>query len=591
MSDDRIQQAVGATSVPAQSGDLPAAHSSQIEKSLHGEVFDLHADEWNLSARVTLKVAQLQALVAPALREGLTMTLCHYARSKSPSTCLLAHTALKDYAKRMSPGKPIATWRVVDLQNYREKLVQRFRHEKYLGDLRIFLKTWYVLRHPGVDREVYEALKEMILKRPESGRAVRMMDPKKGPLELTELHALAKDIQAAYERGTLGLEHFSLSIFHISTGRRPSQSANLKCKDLDDGRDSNLRSPPHAEPHEAPADPLLLMHVPRSKQIGATFRDEFRSIQWAPEFFALFRMQRRIVQLEFENLLTSYSWNLQSHDLTALQADLPLFPEWQRIRTTLETLTPLRLDGRHGQAFQDLRMAAAGAQWHYPGQTITLMLKAAVQASGSHSSTGEPLSITALRLRHTKGTDLAREGLGRDIIAWLLDHSTVETVKIYTDNLPEHAIPANAAMALSPTMRNLAQLFRGKVVDSEKDALAGDDPRASRVQFKGKGTATCGTRKQCGMDSRIPLCCYECDHFQPWLEGPHMEVLTELLAERRQREVTLGTNHRITKAADSTIVAVVNVIQRCEVRRQELRDSSTAEGMTKGKSNVTEDRA
>jgi hypothetical protein len=219
-----------------------------------------------------------------------------------------------------------------------------------------------------------------------------------------------------------------------------------------------------------------------------------------------------------------------------------------------------------------LRAVATGAQWHHSGQEITKMLQAAVKAAGSTSRTGESLSINALRLRHTKGTDLAREGLGRDIIAWLLDHSTVESVKVYTDNLPEHAIPANAAMALSPTMRNLAQLFRGQIVDTEADALAGDDPRSSRIHFKGKGTATCGTRKQCGMGSRIPICCYECDHFQPWLEGPHLDVLSGLLTERHQREATLGKDHKVTKAADSTIVAIINVIQKCEVRRQELSD-------------------
>ncbi|MDR3368690.1 tyrosine-type recombinase/integrase [Rhodoferax sp.] len=374
------------------------------------------------------------------------------------------------------------------------------------------------------------------------------------------------------------MEPFSLSLFHIATGRRPSQSANLKCKDLDEGRALDPDSTSKSDDHKAPTETLLLMHVPRSKQHAATFRDEFRSVQWSPEFFAVFRMQQRMVQRGFESLLASHDWALQAQDLLALQADLPIFPDWKRISTSLEALAPLRHDGQHGQALQDLRAAAAGAQWHHSGQKITILLQAAVKVAGSVSRTGEPLSINALRLRHTKGTDLAREGLGRDIIAWLLDHSTVESVKVYTDNLPEHAIPANTAMALSPTMRNLAQLFRGQIVDTEADALAGDDPRSSRIHFKGKGTATCGTRKQCGMGSRIPLCCYECDHFQPWLEGPHLDVLSELLTERHQREATLGKDHRVTKAADSTIVAIINVIQKCEVRRQELSIPKYPEG-------------
>lgn len=575
MNDEHIP--IGLTIATTNSGDLVVARPSQFEVSLRGEAFDIHADEWKLSTRVTLKIAHLQALVAPELHDGLTMTMCYTARNKSPSTCIGQSNVLKDYAKHISPGKHIATWRVVDLQNYREQLIQRFGHEGYLKTLRAFLKDWYSLRYPGIDRKVYEALKEMTIKCHESGRAVRTMDPKKGPLEPTELHSLAKDVQSAYERGVLDLGLFSLSLFHIATGRRPSQSANLKCKDLDEGRALDPDSTSRYEDPKAPTETLLLMHVPRSKQYAATFRDEFRSVQWAPEFFAVFRLQQRMVQREFEDLLADQDWALQPQDLFSLQADLPLFPDWKRILASLVALTPVRQDGRHGQALQDLRAVAAGAQWHHSGQEITILMQVAVKVAGSISRTGEPLSINALRLRHTKGTDLAREGLGRDIVAWLLDHSTVESVKVYTDNLPEHAIPANAAMALSPTMRNLAQLFRGQIVDSEVDALAGDDPRTSRIHFKGKGTATCGSRKQCGMGSRIPLCCYECDHFQPWLEGPHLDVLSELLTERHQREAKLGKDHRVTKAADSTIVAIINVIQKCEVRRQELRDKGELE--------------
>lgn len=576
MSDDHIS--IGLAIATTNSGDLGVGHPSQIELSLRGEDFDVHADKWKLNTRITLKVAPLRALMAPVLQEGLTMTLCHFARNYSPGVLTVLSTVLKDYAKRVKPGKTIADWRVVDLQNYRETLIQRFGHEGYLIKLRSFLKTWHDLRYPGMDRKVYEVLKEMTLKGPEAGRAVRSMDPYEGPLEPTELHTLAKDIQSSYERGSLDLELFSLSLFHIATGRRPSQSANLKCKDLDEGRaiDPDLTSR-YGDP-KAPTETLLLMHVPRGKQRAATFRDEFRSVQWTPEFFAVFRMQRRVVQREFESLLVSQDWALQTQDLLALQADLPLFPDWKRITASLDVLAPVRQGGRHGQALQDLRAVAAGAQWHHSGQNITVLLKAAVKAVGSYSRTGEPLNINALRLRHTKGTDLAREGLGRDIIAWLLDHSTVESVKVYTDNLPEHAIPANAAMARSPTMQNLAQLFRGQIVDTETDALAGDDPQSSRIYFKDKGTATCGTRKQCGMGSRIPLCCYECDNFQPWLEGPHLDVLSELLTERHKREATLGKDHRVTKAADSTIVAIINVIQKCEVRRQELSNPKYPDG-------------
>lgn len=575
--------------VVAKPGEMPKEHTRRLEQSRNGEVFDVAANIWKLSARFTLNVGILRALVAPALLEGLTMTLCHLSRNKSPSTCDGLFAALKDYSKRIAPEQPITAWRVADLLNYREQLICRFGHEAYLIKVRAFLKTWHDLRHPGVSREVYEVLQEMRLKGPEPGRAVRSMDPTTGPLEPTELHTLAKDIQSTYENGVLTLERFALCLFHIATGRRPIQSADLKCKDLDGDRAPDIGVFNRDLNSEASSTAkLLLIHVPRAKQHGSVFRDEFRSIQCTPDFFSMFRMHQRMVQRELENLLVSHDWHLETKELLALQADLPLFPAWEKVIATLKALASLREEGRHGQALQDLRAAAAMDQWHRSSATITLMLQRAIKLAGSVSRTGELLTITSLRLRWTKGTNLAREGLGKDIIGWLLDHSTMDSVKVYVDNLPEHAIPVNAAMALSPTMRNLASLFRGKVVDTEQDALAGDDPHASRVHFKGKGSATCGTRKQCGMGSRIPLCCYECDHFQPWLEGPHMEVLTELLRERQQRETTLGSDHPVTKVGDSTIVAVVNVIQRCEARRQELQSSSSIGGMNTGQSIRTE---
>lgn len=291
MSDDHLPNDLAVAT--ANSGDLA---SSQIEVSHQGETFDIYADEWKLDTRITLKIAPLRALMQPGLQVGLTMTLCHLARNRSPTVLMGLSSALKDYAKCVVPGKTITDWRVVEIQNYRETLIQRFGNEGYLARLRSFLKTWHDLRYPGVDRKVFETLKEMTLKGSEAGRAVRSMDPEEGPLEPTELHTLAKGIQSAYERDTLGLEHFSLSLFHIATGRRPSQSANLKCKDLDEGRAVSPDSTSISDdPKAPPTETLLLMHVPRSKQRAATFRDEFRSVQWAPEFFAIFRMQQRMV--------------------------------------------------------------------------------------------------------------------------------------------------------------------------------------------------------------------------------------------------------------------------------------------------------
>lgn len=537
----------------------------EIEESLLGEQFNIYSDIWKISSRVTLSIDKIINRLSPDMHEGAIRTLCHLVRTKSPNTCIAVVASILDYSKIIFPEIVIDKWLAIDFYKYRKNLINRFQHENYLLSLKIFLKTWYELRYPGISSETYVVLDAMRLKRSEIGRAVRTMDPQKGPLDPYEFHALTKDIYAAYEKEIINIEQFSVSIFHIASGRRPVQTSALKCKDIE----SIKNSTPALYTKESISEELsLLTHVPRAKQRGAKFRDEFRSIEWKPEIFSIFRMQQRIVQLNFAAAMEKFNWVLQPQDIVAIQADLPLFPDWGRVQTSLDLCTSLRKGGEHGLALDKLRKDCEGPLWHRTSNSITSMLQATAKSAGSKSRTGERLAVTSQRLRHTKGTNLAREGLGKDIIAWLLDHSTLESVKIYIDNLPEHAIPVNAAMALSPTMQNLAQLFRGKIVDSEEDAIAGEIPQTSRIHFKGKSTATCSTRKSCGMGTRIPLCCYECDHFQPWLDGPHMEVLTELLEERHQREIKLGADHPVTKAADSTIVAVINVIQLCEIRNK-----------------------
>ncbi len=53
--------------------------------------------------------------------------------------------------------------------------------------------------------------------------------------------------------------------------------------------------------------------------------------------------------------------------------------------------------------------------------------------------TGERITVNAYRLRYTLGTKLAREGYRDEIIAELLDHSSILSVGIYTENLADNA--------------------------------------------------------------------------------------------------------------------------------------------------------
>lgn len=528
--------------------DGTGAWSATTDTSLEGSEFDSTSDVWRLSDRARLDVDQVRSHFAAELQVGLNGTLRHLARTKSPSTCKFAVQVLCHYASHISPDTPIVAWRSADLANYRGHLDAEFGHEQYMNKLRAFVKAWYALRLPGPTAEVIDSLKAMRIKGSESGRAIRRMEPDDGPFDIAETHGLTRDLYLAYECRKISHDRFATALFHIITGRRPRQSADLKCRDLD-------------EEHR-------LLNIPRAKQKGATFRSAFRSIELTKVYFAVFQQQKALVRERFILLLAKVGFDLQSQDLDALALDLPLFPAWRRAMPSFVEAAEIANVGQHGRALQMLRDDASGARWHRKSMSVLEELQNAAAAAGTLSREGKPLIVDSRRLRHTKGTDLARAGAGPEIIAWVLDHSCIQSSRIYIDNLPEHAIPANAAMARSPVMRNVALMFRGQVVDNEADAVGGSD-RRNRIHHKGQATATCGGGKRCGLNDGIPRACYTCDEFQPWLEGPHEDLLGEILLEREHDASQLGADHPVTRRSDKTIIAIINVIQRCEVRRTE----------------------
>ncbi len=541
----------------------PDADESYMVTTRDGITFDSRDSVWPVSARLTVSMGRLRELFDDSLLEGLEATMRAAASRQAASTVANLVKCLRHFHRVMWNGDLIRRWHEVDLRNYRAKLVAEFGHEDYLIKIRPFLKLWRALRHSGVSDTTWAALSEMRLKLGETGRAVRTQDSDKGPLSPEETHQLTLGVYRAADEGQIALEDLSLILFHILTGRRAGQSAALKCKDVDGTR----RGDP--KPGENIGEQLLLLHVPRLKQKGHKFRQTRRSVHLLEVYFALFEAQKSLAQAELRRLLSSHGFELQEHDLTHLLEELPLYPYWASVHATLASAAEQRGQS-HAIALQTLRVHAEGQQWHLSGLQVARRLHAVCEAAGAQAADGQLLVLGGTRLRYTKGTDLARQGVGLAALAWLLDHSNLSSAAIYIDNLPEHAAQLNSALSGSVVLKRVASLFRGELVDSEADAVGGDEPQRSRIHYKGDGAATCGKLKPCGMGDGIPLACYTCDRFQPWLDGPHDVVLYDLLAERKRNAEVLGDSHPVTCRRDKTIAAVINVMQRCEARKSEL---------------------
>lgn len=550
------------------------ANTSDILTSFNGYEFDFAAEMWQIDGGSVLNAGGIRSAMAADLAHGCLLTLSNAAQTMSSATAEKAASSLRDYLRFASPGAPLHAITTTSLTNYRADLVRRVGSESVLIKLRAFFKSWHALRNVGISDEVIAMMSDWRLVARPAGTNVASMDPEKGPLEPTELHALAAGIRSAYENELIDHVHFAICLLLIYTGRRPSQIAYLKCMDLDDSRtDSEERLGPDARPRR-----MLLIHIPRAKQHGVKFREQRRAVEIIEALWSVLVFQRAQVVHRFNELLREVNWQLHTSDLAAINLQLPLFPAWKKLRPEVRAMAGRLGSASHADLLTELTTLVASKEWHPDSSYINFALRFATAAADAESRTGAPLNMNPNRLRYTKGTDAARDGLGREIIAWLLDQTAMRTVDVYVKSLPEHAIPINKAMAKSAMLNQLARLFRGQVVDTEADAMGGSDPAATRILFKGEGAATCGNRMQCGM-RRLPIPCYTCDHFQPWLDGPHEQVLDELLRLRQERVETLGVDQKtMIEANDSTIVAVVQVIQRCELRRADLAATQSTAG-------------
>lgn len=524
---------------------------------------------WTPDGKMSVNVGTVRKDVASSLHPGFESLLRHYVSRLAVKTFSSYLDTIRHYRKAMFGTDPISRWHIDDLTNYRNKLVKEVGHEENLIKLRATLKTWCALRLPGVDLEVVEVLESWRLKNHENGRAVRRMDPESGPLLPQEYADLNAEVFRGAEIGTVNLADLCLYILHAHSGRRGEQTCSLKCLDID----PNRLAIPDANGAQFADVPIHRVPVPRAKQHGADWRASFRDITLPGPQFNFLHAQRLSVEAKFREALDRYGISIPETYINTLLLQLPLFPSWRLVDQSLRTAqnqlkneasTVLPLPAGVAMLMQH----AQSRQWHTTGTNIYGRLRDIAKVVNAKGREGNPLNINPRRLRYTKGTNLARLGASIEVIAWLLDHSSIQTVNVYTDNLPEHAAAISEALKGSWRLQLVARLFRGHVVHSEENAIGGDNPRASRIHFQGTGAATCGANKACGLGGGIPLACYTCNNFQPWLDGPHENVLSHLLQQRSEKARTLGDTHPLTTRQDQTIVAVINVLQRCEEIRE-----------------------
>lgn len=498
--------------------------------SRDGYTFDPSVDRWRLSRDVSVGLDFIFGLLQEPARSSFRKVLEYYAVTASA-----AHTAnivgrFKVFAHHASGVFPLKRVLPEHILSYRATLDEA--HEWHLGVVRGLLRTWNRLGYPGVDDDTISVLNEIKLRGNKKGEAVRLRCSLRGALSDLEYESVAAGVVNAFEKKIICLAEFVFVLLFLATGRRPQQIGDLKAGDL-----FRIDSSDGARSY--------VIKIPRRKQRGQLWRDEFKPVALNSDIGDALRLlieeNRRLVEGLFPNCV-------MNEEISAL---IPIFPRWHRLVRS-RTLSEADFNSCMRRDF-----------FHLGTEVLRKCLVTIVQTVNVMSErTGGQLRIFPTRLRRTFATRAARAGYGELVIAELLDHSDIQNARVYVEDVPEHVDAINAAVALQ--LAPLAQAFAGVLVDCESDAIRGNTI-ASRVRTDtGSSLGTCGHYGFCG--ALAPIACYTCRHFQPWVDGPHREVL-DLLQEDKERISALVEDEQISAINDRTMLAVAQVIRLCEARR------------------------
>ncbi|MCG6200538.1 site-specific integrase [Psychromonas antarctica] len=486
--------------------------------------------EWRLDGSTVINFQRLTTLEQET-EEGFRKALCRYAEELSAMHTFNMFNRFNAYMKATKEGK----LSLQGLTNYRASFDSDSEYK--LGALKGFLLAWHEWGFNGVSKEITDYLEELTLKGNPKGNAVKGACPYSGPLTHNELGALIDWASNAFTKEILNLKEYVGFMALVLTGRRYVQIRSLRSVDLVVREDSNGND--------------YVINCPRAKQRGVGFREQFTPLPINEDLYLLLHNQR--------NQSIQYVESCLGVKLSASQREqIPIFIEETRINK-LSSVEDL--ETRLSNTPDYLHMAADSAS--------ELLRGVSVKNTACSERTGDYINFTASRFRYTKGTNLARRGISGVALAAALDHTDTQNIGVYTENTEETAKQIDEVMA--PLLAPLAQAFSGKLIASERDAVRANDPNSRVKNGKSGNVGNCGTYAFCASGYRA---CYTCSSFEPWIEGPHEEVLNEILAEReKQKEIGISIN--VIQSTDRLLLAVQQVIVMC---KQEQSTKECANG-------------
>ena len=509
-----------------------ASLSDAVSKD--GYVFNSADDHWRLNKDVKVAVG-IAALLPNSIQGGFRATLQRYAEEMSAKHTNNMATRFLRYLRDTGAMQVTPT----DLMNWRAMLGETEQWQ--LGGLKGFLLAWHDYGFDGISKEVVDLLQGWRIQGNEKGAAVASGCPESGPYTDIEMAALFDWANMAVARQELAFEDFAYLLTLAMTARRPVQIAALRGRDL--------------VQQAGKGAPLFRLNIPRAKQRGLRFRGAFRSLAIIEDLFLVLEQQHR------QSVAVVGAVIGGSLD-PGLAEDVPIFLNREALMGVADAAQ-----------VRGILLGATPDGLHATTSSLGNVLQRCARASKARSErTGEFIRLSATRFRHTRGTKLRREGFGPFIIAELLDHSDIQNVRVYTDNTAQEAVVIDQFVGAQ--LAPFAQACLGTLVRSEREAIRGVDPRSRVPNQRQHAVGTCGNYGFCASGYRA---CYTCYHFQPWVEGPHEEVLADLYAEKESTQ-SAGCAEVVVNANDQLILAVEHCVSLCREAKSQAPSIGPLEG-------------
>lgn len=506
----------------------PPAGTTVIDR--RGLTVDISGQVWKLIDSGTTHSIGWDRLQIPDIRvwNAIRRHFAFLVETRSPKSVLNAFRAVETPLQTSAFAEALKTTGIIPFLVFSEAKAAFGAAEEYRLHYWRQLYRWCTHRgFPRFSRDVMRKLNEQTIGGNVKGAAVRSADPGAGPLTAPEIAALVSALRGARADNSIPIAQEAAIWLCLACGANAGQFAAMREDDL-------------IAINSDEAGTLWTIKVPRHKKPGLTHaRDQFRTRK-----------------------LTGYIGRVVAE----------LIEHNRQVR-------PVDPDDPGGRALFPVKNARFGvnhpmAEWRWHGGTseFTNLIKRGVFSLDIRSRSGDPLRITTRRLRYTLATRLVASGASQRAVAEALDHTDLQNVTTYfdIDNGIVDQLDAALAIVLAPRAQALM------VVAREEDAIRSEE-KGSRCYFSDRNAnvhepiGTCGSNSYCNVVG--PLACYTCRRFQPWMNGPHREVLDFLIARRLERQEQ-GLDAKMVAIEDNVIFAVGGVIRRIEEIRSEAANDS-----------------